>query len=180
MALGLADTFIAYKFIKILATRWHKQKAYKLGIIDKKGKRIDTPEADEAVRNSGMAYTMMHRVIFNIKRLLSKLPGGKTRLGGFAAALWLLKEETKKMGLQDDTLIERTFLDYLSENGYEVDTLNESFENMDKSISPGLYILNENKVVLNSKLESFDTCLGIPLFRLDDKVFTKDNLKVPV
>ena len=89
------------------------------------------------------------------------------------------KNFLKKMGLQDDTLIERTFLDYLSENGYEIDTLNESFENMDESISPGLYILNENKVVLSSKLESFDACLGIPLFRLDDKVFTKDNLKVP-
>ena len=48
MGIGLVDTYLAYKFIKMLATRWKKTDAYKLGIIDEKGKRIRTPEADKA------------------------------------------------------------------------------------------------------------------------------------
>ena len=97
MGLGIVDTYLAYKFIKMLATPWKKTEAYKLGIIDKKGKRIKSEEADDAARRSGSKYTNVHKVIFNIKRLINKLPGGKTKLGGAAAAIWLLKEEAKNM-----------------------------------------------------------------------------------
>ena len=48
MGIGLVDTYLAYKFIKMLATPWKKTDAYKLGIIDKKGKRIKSEEADDA------------------------------------------------------------------------------------------------------------------------------------
>ena len=115
MGLGLVDTYLAYKFIKMLATPWKKMDAYKMGIIDKKGKRIKSKEADEAVRKAGSKYTNIHKVIINIKRLVSMVPGGKTRLGGAAAAIWLLREEAKKMGVENENLIESTFLEWLKD-----------------------------------------------------------------
>ena len=32
-------------------------------------------------------------MIFNLKRLIQKLPGGSSKLGSYAAALFLIKEE---------------------------------------------------------------------------------------
>ena len=61
MGIGLVDTYLAYKFIKMLATPWKKTDAYKLGIIDRNGKRIRSEEADDAARNAGSKYTNIHK-----------------------------------------------------------------------------------------------------------------------
>ena len=66
MPAGLADTYIAYKFIKMLALPFRKTDAYKLGIIDDDGKRIKTKEADDAARNAGLKYTNLHRIVFRL------------------------------------------------------------------------------------------------------------------
>ena len=34
------DLFVTYRFLKLLVTPWNKQEAYKLGIIDAKGKLL--------------------------------------------------------------------------------------------------------------------------------------------
>ena len=152
--------------------------AYKLGIIDGKGIRIHTKEADEAAKKAGSKYTNIHKVIFNIKRLISKVPGGKSRLGGAAAALWLLKEESKHMGVKDENLVESVFLEYLKDNGYKIkDDINESFSKLGLTITKGTYILNEKKIYLNNNIESFDSIMGVPLFSLGDEVFSQYDIK---
>ena len=178
MGIGLVDTYLAYKFIKMLATPWRKTDAYKLGIIDKKGKRIKSEEADDAARKAGSKYTNIHKVIFNIKRLVGKVPGGKTRLGGAAAALWLLKEEAKKMGVNNENIIEEVFLDYLREIDSELeDGINESFNKLDLVIPKGTYILHGDTITINENRESFDSILGVSLFRLGDTVFSWYDIK---
>jgi hypothetical protein len=178
MGLGIVDTYLAYKFIKMLATPWKKTDAYKLGIIDNKGKRIKSEEADDAARKAGSKYTNVHKVIFNIKRMVALVPGGKTRLGGAAAAVWLLKEEAKNMGVYNDNLIEETFLQYLKDNGYEwEDSVNESFTKLDLTLSKGTYLLDGNKIDIKEDRESFDSILNIPLFRIGDIVFSEYDLK---
>lgn len=178
MGIGLVDTYLAYKFIKMLATPWKKTEAYKLGIIDKKGKRIKSEEADDAARKAGSKYTNIHRVIFNIKRMVALVPGGKTRLGGAAAALWLLKEEAKKMGVNNENIIEEAFLDYLKEIDSELeDGINESFGKLDLVIPKGTYILHDDIITINENRESFDSILGVSLFRLGDTVFSWYDIK---
>jgi len=178
MGIGLVDTYLAYKFIKMLATPWKKTDAYKLGIIDKKGKRIKSEEADDAARKAGSKYTNIHKVIFNIKRLVALVPGGKTRLGGAAAAIWLLKEEAKKMGANNENIIEEAFLDYLNEINSELeDGINESFGKLDLVISKGTYILHGDTITINENKESFDSILGVSLFRLGDTVFSWYDIK---
>tara|TARA_Y100001963_G_scaffold30262_1_gene41392 strand:- start:2110 stop:2670 length:561 start_codon:yes stop_codon:yes gene_type:complete len=177
MGLGLVDTYLAYKFIKMLATPWKKTDAYKLGIIDRKGKRIKSEEADDAVRKAGSKYTNIHKVIFNIKRLIGKLPGGKTRLGGAAAALWLLKEEAKNMGVENENLIEEVFLSYMEESGNEFETnINESFNKLELTLPSGVYLLDGEKITIKENRESFDSVLGVPLFKLGDVVFSQQDI----
>ena len=178
MGIGLVDTYLAYKFIKMLATPWKKTDAYKLGIIDKKGKRIRSEEADDAARKAGSKYTNIHKVIFNIKRLVSMVPGGKTRLGGAAAAIWLLKEEAKKMGVNNENIVEEAFLDYLKEIDSELeDGINESFGKLDLVITKGTYILHGDTITITENRESFDSVLGVSLFRLGDTVFSWHDIK---
>lgn len=85
------DNFFALRFLRLLTMPWAKTAAFKAGVIDNRGNRIkdDLETSDEK-----SAYTMFHRLAFNIKRLFEKAPGSITRnIASYATALFLLKEE---------------------------------------------------------------------------------------
>ena len=86
---GAANLFFLYKFIRILTTPWKESEAYKLGIIDENGK-ILKKKAKLKTDEEKDAYTMMHRLVWKLKRLMEKIPFGKSRLASYAAALWLI------------------------------------------------------------------------------------------
>jgi hypothetical protein len=88
MAGKYTDLLLVYQFIKRLTTPFKESDAFKLGIIDDKGKKLKSPESTEEHN----AYGYFDRLVFNIKKLLEKLPGGKSRLASYAAALFLIKE----------------------------------------------------------------------------------------
>ena len=88
-----ADLYYTFRFLKVLVTPWTEMPAYKLGIIDANGKvlRKSATLKTEAERD---AYTPFHRLVFNIKKTLNAIPGGKSRIASYAAALYLIKEHT--------------------------------------------------------------------------------------
>ena len=145
-----ADLAYTFRFLALLVTPFNKTKAYEKGIIDENGKRLKKPpfsliQDREDYQNY---YTRFIRLVFNIKKLLAKAPGGKTRIASYAAALYLIKEdfgvsERKiKQGLNEYGV---DFNDFLSEN-------TQWFMLEDRELSPGIYRLSENKV-LNSTYE---------------------------
>jgi hypothetical protein len=85
------DLFVVYRFLKLLVTPWKKQEAYKLGIIDDKGKALKKSR-DLGTEAERSAFTLLHRLVFNLKRIMNKIPGVRTQLGTYATALFLLKE----------------------------------------------------------------------------------------
>ena len=85
------DLFVTYRFLKLLVTPWHKQEAFKLGIIDKNGKALKKAR-DLGLESERAAFTLLHRLVFNCKRIMSKIPFVRSQLGTYAAALFLLKE----------------------------------------------------------------------------------------
>ena len=102
---AVIDTYIVYKIISTLVKDWDEQDAYKLGIIDDKGKVLKKAKDLETSKEKA-AYTVLIRFIFNLKRLLNKVPGGRSKFGSYAAAaILLLKEENEK-----EQLIERPIL----------------------------------------------------------------------
>jgi len=103
------NAFLLYNTIKKMVTPWEKTEAFRLGLIDENGKKLKSAESEE----EKSAYSLTHRFVFNLKRLLEKLPFGKSRLGSFAAALFLLKEETRMS--QDLDILEQNFLEFVDE-----------------------------------------------------------------
>ena len=105
------DAFVAYHFLRLLTTPWVETDAYALGIIDENGKLL---KKRKELKNptEKKAYTIFHRLVWNIKRLLDKLPAGQTRVGSFAAGLWMLKEHSE---IGSDCL-ENAFYRFLEEH----------------------------------------------------------------
>ena len=87
----IVDNLIAYRILWMLVTPFDKTPAYRLGIIDEKGKLL-RKMADLRTDEERSAYTYLHRLVFNLKRILIKLPGGDSRLKNIVAAFFLIKE----------------------------------------------------------------------------------------
>jgi len=148
--MGALDVMIAYKFVKILATPWTKTDAYKLGIIDEKG-NVLIKKKDLKTGTQKKAYTIIHRLTWNIKKLLDKLPPTRTKLGSFSAALWLLKEE---WGLEEDnTLLEMSFLNHIDSDF----TIKE--DKNPQKIERGNYLLRQGIVTIYEDLKPNDTII---------------------
>ena len=104
------DLFVTYRFLKLLVTPWHKQEAFKLGIIDKNGKALKKAR-DLGLESERAAFTLLHRLVFNCKRIMNKIPFVRSQLGTYATALFLLKEHYKI-----ENLPEAEVTKYLLEN----------------------------------------------------------------
>ena len=104
------DLFVTYRFLKLLVTPWKKQEAYKLGIIDANGKNLIKSSKFEREEQRS-AFTLLHRLVFNCKRIMQKIPFVRSQLGTYATALFLLKEHYKI-----ENLPEAEISKYLLEN----------------------------------------------------------------
>lgn len=180
--MGLIDAFIAYKFIKILVVPWKETDAFKLGIIDEKGnvlKKRNTLRLGEEKK----AYTIIHTLVWKIKRILEKIQIGKSRLGSLAAAMWFLKEEFEKLDV-DTELIEEGIMSSLRHfdidlEEFEKQSLKESFEN-DEILISGSYLYKDILIIVKEDIQSFDSILGVPLFLINSEgnryIFSKDEV----
>jgi hypothetical protein len=111
MAKGAVDLAAIYMFLKRLVTPFDQWDAYKTGLIDKDGKIIvskadRTPEQDKS-------FGYFDRLVANLKKLLGKVPGGKSRIASFAAALLLLRE--KNIDPDDIEYLEECLQHYMKE-----------------------------------------------------------------
>ena len=97
------DLFVAYRFLRILTTPWEKQPAFKHGIIDKNGKLL-RKRKELTTSEEKNSFTLLHRLIFNLKRILHKIPLVKTKLGTYATALFLLKQHFSDQ-VEDEEII---------------------------------------------------------------------------
>ena len=179
------DALIAFRLIKLLVTPFNKTKAYKLGIIDDKGKVLikskEIPKNFRAgfkVQQARKAYTLLIRFVFNLKRLLSKV-GVRGPIGSAAAAaIAFFREEN-----QYNPEIEKQVYKHLKEQGFEFDVN----ENYGEPIPHGKYNVNkdiydlEGDIVIN-KGETIDfnediqTIMGYDVFKYKDVYLTTEDL----
>lgn len=155
------DTVIAYKFVRALSTPFPLWKAYDLGLIDDKGNRTRKPKTAEEKK----ALPGWKNLIRNIKRFIEKLPFGRTRLGSFAAALWLIKEET---GIKDISILERELENYIG----SLDMLIESDQNTPiiNTLNAGRYAYQEEILHAREDKNPIGWACGQPLFELTNIV----------
>ena len=137
------DLFVAYRFLRILTTPWEDQEAYKLGIIDKDGKLLrkrNTLKTDAEKKS----FTLLHRLIFNLKRILHKIPLVRSKIGTYATALYLLKQHFAGQVENEDT-IEKAFTGWLVDNDYITkEELEESVIGIGATLPKGTYKLTQD------------------------------------
>ena len=170
------DLFVTYRFLKILTTPFDKQEAFKLGIIDKDGNRIipqqkgfskKTKAAPLETVEEKEAYTILHKLIFNIKKLFNKVPGLRTKVGTYAAALYLLKD-TFKESVDDPDMFEKEFMKYLKEEGVELDDdITESVIGFGEMLPKGEYTLEQD--ILNKEEEELTAKAGDAVIAYEDQ-----------
>ena len=182
------DLFVTYRFIKLLVTPFEKTDAFRLGIIDEKGARVmpgpiagvrqTKPEPLRTTEEKN-AYTILHKLVFNIKKIFEKVPGLRTKLGTYAAALFLLKD-TFKESVDDPDMFEKEFMKYLKEEGFEIDdSISEEIIGFGEVLPKGEYVLvqdilnkeeedlsakKNDKVAVYDDVAPIDTVLGVEIF----------------
>jgi hypothetical protein len=85
------DSIITYRILKLLVTQFKKTDAFKLGIIDEKGNELKSM-ADLNTVEERDAYTLLHRLVFRLKKIIEKVPIANKQLVSLAAAYSLIKE----------------------------------------------------------------------------------------
>jgi hypothetical protein len=144
------DLFVTYRFIKLLVTPFEQTDAYKMGIIDKDGNRTDKTLYKISEQE---AYTVLHKLVFNIKKIFNKVPGLRSRLGTYAAALFLLKD-TFKEHVEDPQMFEKEFIKFLNEQGIQLDdTITEEVTLDNGRLAKGIYILTQDVVATGEEDE---------------------------
>ena len=171
------DALIAYRILKLLVTPFNKTKAYKLGIIDDKGKVLikSKQRTNQQQRN---AYTLLTRFVFNLKRLLGKL-GVRGALGSAAAAaIAFLKEET-----ENTAQVEKEVYKYLKDNGFEFDLSENYGEPLvagEYKVKSDIYDLDGDIVINKDDTitfnESTDNIMGYDIFKYKDVYLTTEDL----
>ena len=182
------DLFVTYRFLKLLTTPFEKTEAYKKGIIDKDGNRVMKQKARNTPKEVAVqlntpdlknSYTILHKLIFNIKKLFAKVPGLRTKVGTYAAALFLLKD-TFKEHVEDPDMFEKEFMKYLKENKIELDReISEEVIGFGEVLPKGEYVLKNDilnkeeeeltakkgdKVIAFADESPIDTVLGVEIF----------------
>jgi hypothetical protein len=111
----MQDTYLAYRILKLLSTPFRETDAYRLKIIDADGNTL-IPHNKLVTDTQKKAYSALHRLVWNLKKLLDKVPYSvhRQRYDNFWQALWLLKEEVSKQ-TADKRLVEKTVQRYLYE-----------------------------------------------------------------
>lgn len=149
------DLVYTFRFLKLLVTPFEKTNAFKLGLIDDKGKKLRKAETTE----EKSAYNPFHRIVFNIKKLIAKAPGGSTRIASYASALFLIKEKYNISDKNLNKMINESGIDQLDILAEE----SEWFLLEEKQLAPGTYTLRNDKVLSET---------------WDDVVLAKDKIRV--
>ncbi|MGA1049035.1 MAG: hypothetical protein ACO3UU_13590 [Minisyncoccia bacterium] len=106
----LADLYLTYQFVTRLITPFDQWDAFKLGIISSEGKVLKkrkTLNTEEEKR----AWGYFDIVAANVKKLITKLPGGDSKLMTYAATGLLMREEYYQL---DEEYIEKIVEDLVN------------------------------------------------------------------
>jgi len=152
MANRLVDLLITYRIVKLMSTDFKDQEAFKFGIIDANGKvlRKSSKLNTQAELDS---YTVLHRFVFNLKRILAKF-GLKSSISNFATALALILKENQEL-IKYKSLIESSIITYLKETN--------QYEEMFSTI----------REIKESNKQPYMTCFGIDIYEKNGELISE-------
>lgn len=163
-----ADLVYTIRFLKLLVTPFEDTGAYKAGIINADGSKNKDFDKSKLDNRKALAthYTSFQRLVFNVKRLMAKAPGGTSVVARYGAALALIREH----GELSDNNLEKIH----AETGIDIlDVLAEEsqwFMLEDKQLSPGLYRIKHDTMTREHE----------DIVRKDDKIRVVETNASPV
>lgn len=163
-----ADLVYTIRFLKLLVTPWEETGAYKAGIINADGSRNKDFNTNDIRDREAFSthYTMFHRLVYKIKRLMTKIPGGQSTIARYGAALWLIKEHGNLKDEHVEKIHRETGIDIL-------DVLAEDtqwFMIEGEKLSPGIYRMKNDTI----------TTLGAEMVSRDDQIRVHEEKNAPV
>lgn len=181
-----ADLVYTIRFLKLLVTPFDKTEAFKAGIIDADGNKnkefnLNSMDDRDAYRSH---YTPFHRLVFNLKRIMAKVPGGQSVVARYGAALALIREHGELSDKNLNKIHAETGIDVL-------DCLAEEskwFMLEGNELSPGVYKMKNETITTKCEeivkkgdqiriveTHPFDELLGLQVY---EAVHLKSSQKV--
>ena len=181
-----ADLVYTIRFLKLLVTPFDKTEAFKAGIIDADGNKnkefnLNSMDDRDAYRSH---YTPFHRLVFNLKRIMAKAPGGQSVVARYGAALALIREHGELSDKNLNKIHAETGIDVL-------DCLAEEskwFMLEGNELSPGVYKMKNETITTKCEeivkkgdqiriveTHPFDELLGLQVY---EAVHLKSSQKV--
>ena len=163
------ELFMTYRFIRLLVTPWEKTEAFDAGVIDKKGKLL--VKGKEQSLEQKKTYSYFTKLVFNIKRILEKIPFGKSMIKSYAAALFLLRENTE--------MAEEDILKVLEDMGHNTSIdMNEEHKELHKGqhiLNHDLLESNKGTIVNLDSIEPVGYFAGVPIYKTRENIFISVN-----
>lgn len=152
----VVDNLLAFRILYMLVTPFQDTQAFKLGVIDKEGNAL--LKSSDMSGEQKDAYSYLHRLVFKLKKLLNKLPGGESKLKNVVAALWLIKENYESQS-RSLALIEEKY-NSLVEKLDEVSLIEEEI-----LVKDFFEVLSEDGIVAGAPVNSVGNGTGVGLDR---------------
>lgn len=173
----VADTAFALRLLRLMTMPVEKTGAYKAGIIDKEYKLVK--DKKELTLSDKKVYTMFHKLAFNLRKLIRKVPLiGKLSLSSYLAALWLIKDHTE----MSDEEISNVLTEVTGTNIKDIPLIETTlFINKNNQLEKGTYVLNKNlllpisgeelvkegsEVIVDKSCKPCGSILGTPVFEV--------------
>lgn len=116
---AILDNALALRVLYLLITPFSHSDAFKNGLIDAEGKPLKKPKTPKEIES----YSMLHRLVYRLKRVLGVLPFGKTNFASYVAAYQLVKED---LNLADYDSLEEIYISLLNHINFKQDIITEA------------------------------------------------------
>ena len=167
---SVIDNLIAFRILYMLVTPFEQTDAFELGIIDKSGNALKKIKDLKSIKEKE-SYTALHRLVFNLKKLLAKLPGGASKITSIIAAYWLIKENIDKRYIVSENQLNQVI--------ELIETKNLCLVEEEIEISKFLNSLDEDGGVIANAIGVTGAAISLDqaLVKKKQKIFKRKDLK---
>ena len=177
-AIKVVDLASIMRIITLITIPFKHWTAFKTGVIDKDGKTLKK-RRDRKTREEKDSFTMFHRFVRNIKRIIGFIPFGKTIIGSLAASLFLLREYQEHPFDNDQRALLERFNKFWEENEEFITELYEVYEDDFNNLLTEEAQTTTAQVALSKfplTFEPKDKFMGMKVFDVDTDRYKKSRL----
>ena len=177
-AIKVVDLASIMRIITLITIPFKHWTAFKTGVIDKDGKTLKK-RRDRKTKEEKDSFTMFHRFVRNIKRIIGFIPFGKTILGSLAASLFLIREYQEHPFDNDQRALLERFNKFWEENEEFITELYEVYEDDFNNLLTEEAQTTTAQVALSKfplTFEPKDKFMGMKVFDVDTDRYMKSRL----